>query len=528
MGDTRHLATLENIPFAPPWNPRAITIQQLHSAHLHLIPLPMCGIIPRQFETCLPLHPPRYSSPQQRYLTCDSKTGAVNKCQIIWFIEESNTKIGSALYLSVTFHFDSCPYLHILLRKETSRSWARSISQNRRTQQSSDTPLRPQDIVAEVIEKWNMKFFMRRGTRALLCQEYLPGFPDSPAFAIYLVDWTSSDGLPFRIVDRFNAVPEGLERIDIFDPPTLNNARSRILGRTSIFSSRHPTEGRVHFGVSLRNLAPAQEQPTSHGSSRRTRSRSSSISPESARRQGDRVHLSQRSRNREPSPRNRRPRRSRSSSRSSRSRSRSPSRWPDTVLINPAPHPGLSAVLHGPHNETAHVAGPSIRDRRWSRSPTNLEERPYTYNPPTLPDLPPRHHAVGISPGPPVIIHPPTTASTSRSRSRPRSALSPLSLALRSSIRRRDSIDTPYQSDTLSVAHHRRDAIDAPAGDARHNIDLDSHLEAFTPLPDSESDDVHQASHPIQGSSSAGDAIVGPWTRDISSLHNLTMIQFHS
>ncbi|KAF9467778.1 hypothetical protein BDZ94DRAFT_1247691 [Collybia nuda] len=349
---------------------------------------------------------------------------------------------------------------------------------------------------------------MRRGTKALLCQEYLPGFHESPAFAIYLVDWNSPGNLPFRLVDRFSAVPEGLERIDIFDPPTLHSSRSRILGRTSIFSTRHPREGRVHFGVSLRSNDPPQEPivapplatRASYESSRRSRSRSPSPPSTPVHYQDDR--LRQRSRGREPSPRNRQPHRSQSSIRHSNTTTNSellPSSWP------------LSR-----EHET--VEGPSMRERR-RRSLPIIE---VTYDIPNQPSQP-HMGTMEIPPTPAVVIHPPPVSIT-RSRSRPVSMLSPLSLALRSSIRRRDSIDTPYQSDASSLVYQRRHSVEPPGEDLE--TDPQGHHQPTPPaaVPVSEPNNISQVQPLALDTDATTDILRGPWTRDLMSLHNLTTI----
>ncbi|KAG6812216.1 hypothetical protein H0H92_003837 [Tricholoma furcatifolium] len=109
-------------------------------------------------------------------------------------------------------------------------------------------PPRPQDTVAQLLEKWNRKYFQPRSTLCILCHEYLDLFPESPVFAIYLIDVTPVDGQPIITAERFGPIPEGLHRIDIFDQPG-DNQRSarRILGRTSIYSTRSPLEGRVRY-----------------------------------------------------------------------------------------------------------------------------------------------------------------------------------------------------------------------------------------------------------------------------------------
>ena len=87
----------------------------------------------------------------------------------------------------------------------------------------------------------------------LLCQEYLPGYPYSPVFAIYLVDWFSPGGQPLDLEERFESILESLERIDIFDPPPYQPSR---MG-TSIFSKQHLVRGPIHVGISLRRQLSA-------------------------------------------------------------------------------------------------------------------------------------------------------------------------------------------------------------------------------------------------------------------------------
>jgi len=106
---------------------------------------------------------------------------------------------------------------------------------------------RPQDVVAQLVEWWNELFFRPRGTQAVLCQEISPDHPTSPSFAIYLLDLTvqtvGQDGTA-GVVARFGSVPEGLDRIDVFDPPDSANS-GRPSGRTMIFAGPH--EAHVHW-----------------------------------------------------------------------------------------------------------------------------------------------------------------------------------------------------------------------------------------------------------------------------------------
>ncbi|KAG5644094.1 hypothetical protein DXG03_009113 [Asterophora parasitica] len=117
-----------------------------------------------------------------------------------------------------------------------------------------ETPTRPQDRVAKVISQWNRKYFGGLMSTAVLCHEYMELFPNSPNFAVYLVDTTfmfldplGQIPVPFAVADRFGRVPEGVTRIDIFDQPGERSQR-RILGRTSILA-RVPNNnnGGVHF-----------------------------------------------------------------------------------------------------------------------------------------------------------------------------------------------------------------------------------------------------------------------------------------
>lgn len=111
-------------------------------------------------------------------------------------------------------------------------------------------------MVAHSTEWWNEHFFRPRGAQAILCQEVSPDYPSSPSFAIYLLDLTSQvsggDGSP-DIVERFGSVPEGLDRIDVFDPPDPAN-NGRPPGKTVIFSGPH--EARVHWATIAQRYDP--------------------------------------------------------------------------------------------------------------------------------------------------------------------------------------------------------------------------------------------------------------------------------
>ncbi|KAG6915085.1 hypothetical protein DXG01_013532 [Tephrocybe rancida] len=146
---------------------------------------------------------------------------------------------------------------------------------------SALNPPRPQDAVAQLLEKWNQKYFQRHSTLGILCHEYIDLFPDSPVFAIYLVDATPVDGQPIIIAERFGPVPEGLSRIDIFDQPGRDKKSTRrILGRTSIFSTRNPLDGRVRFPDQSEDIrSPAGPYTPAYPDDQAARTASSSPSP---------------------------------------------------------------------------------------------------------------------------------------------------------------------------------------------------------------------------------------------------------
>ncbi|KAG6914229.1 hypothetical protein DXG01_001667 [Tephrocybe rancida] len=146
---------------------------------------------------------------------------------------------------------------------------------------SALNPPRPQDAVAQLLERWNQKYFQRRSTLGILCHEYIDLFPDSPVFAIYLVDATPVDGQPIIIAERFGSVPEGLSRIDIFDQPGHDKKSTRrILGRTSIFSTRNPLDGRVRFPDQSEDIrSPAGLYTPAYPDDQPARTASSSPSP---------------------------------------------------------------------------------------------------------------------------------------------------------------------------------------------------------------------------------------------------------
>ena len=138
-----------------------------------------------------------------------------------------------------------------------------------------DPPPRPQDTAGEVIAKWNRDYFNPRYATACLCHEYLVEFPDSPRYAIYLVDLgITPDGqrMPLRN-DIFNATPEGLSRIDVFDQPEPGSPRKRMLGRMTFFAPR-PEPRQLGEHVHFESTGPSWERRPLPERTHRRRSRS--------------------------------------------------------------------------------------------------------------------------------------------------------------------------------------------------------------------------------------------------------------
>ncbi|KAG6810119.1 hypothetical protein H0H92_013236 [Tricholoma furcatifolium] len=100
---------------------------------------------------------------------------------------------------------------------------------------SGKRPLRPQDKVAPLLERWNQKYFQPRTTLVLLVHEYIDLFPNSPIYAIYLVDMTVGDDQSISLKERLKPLPVGCNRIDIFERPDRSHGTTRrVLGRTTM------------------------------------------------------------------------------------------------------------------------------------------------------------------------------------------------------------------------------------------------------------------------------------------------------
>ncbi|KAF9443203.1 hypothetical protein P691DRAFT_764496 [Macrolepiota fuliginosa MF-IS2] len=93
---------------------------------------------------------------------------------------------------------------------DTEKAWNESFLPGRHE-------MTPQANVLRVISMWNVSVFGRLCIEALLCQEYYPEWPESPAHAIYLVDRQPILGRTMHLEERFGPIPRGLVRIDILD-----------------------------------------------------------------------------------------------------------------------------------------------------------------------------------------------------------------------------------------------------------------------------------------------------------------------
>ncbi|TFK37839.1 hypothetical protein BDQ12DRAFT_140223 [Crucibulum laeve] len=108
---------------------------------------------------------------------------------------------------------------------------------------------RPQDKISTLLVYWNEKIFIPRNLEAVLCQEYLTGYSNSPVFAIYIVDRVFRNNRILPMVERFGWIPEGIDRIDILDSLiALPDGRIPIISaRTALFSTANSVDPRVHF-----------------------------------------------------------------------------------------------------------------------------------------------------------------------------------------------------------------------------------------------------------------------------------------
>ncbi|KAF8638241.1 hypothetical protein AX17_002263 [Amanita inopinata Kibby_2008] len=108
---------------------------------------------------------------------------------------------------------------------------------------------RPQDAIKEVLLQWNQGLENQNGLQAVLCKEYSDDFPESPTWAVYILDYTTDDsGDVPRLAERFGAVPEGLWKVIIFDPPDApvgSGAPDKAAGTTTI--ARRVLGGHVRF-----------------------------------------------------------------------------------------------------------------------------------------------------------------------------------------------------------------------------------------------------------------------------------------
>ncbi|KAK2463412.1 hypothetical protein APHAL10511_004498 [Amanita phalloides] len=105
--------------------------------------------------------------------------------------------------------------------------------------------VKPQDIVSNILSTWNHRLETQYHLQAVLCKEFFDTRLDSPAWAVYVLDFTANEtgDIP-RLAERFGAVPRGLEKIVIFDPQVVSN---NIPTKTTTTIARHELETHVRF-----------------------------------------------------------------------------------------------------------------------------------------------------------------------------------------------------------------------------------------------------------------------------------------
>ncbi|KAG6830520.1 hypothetical protein H0H87_007818 [Tephrocybe sp. NHM501043] len=134
----------------------------------------------------------------------------------------------------------------------------------------------PQVTTARLIEWWNSHFFHSHDVEAILCEEHTLEDPESPSHAIYILDMPrpsgntaeNSGGLAPRkgLAERFGSVPDGLERIDVYDPvPYAAVLRPTRMGKTLIYAGPH--EARVHWRSSRPSLPNSRWQSIANADS---------------------------------------------------------------------------------------------------------------------------------------------------------------------------------------------------------------------------------------------------------------------
>jgi hypothetical protein len=105
---------------------------------------------------------------------------------------------------------------------------------------------KPQDFVSAILATWNQLLERRHRLQAVLCREYLDIVPESPAWAVYLLDFSSDEsGTVPGLAERFGTVPERLEKVVILDPWAAPSSIPVPAKTTTI--ARHELETHVRF-----------------------------------------------------------------------------------------------------------------------------------------------------------------------------------------------------------------------------------------------------------------------------------------
>ncbi|KAF8718260.1 hypothetical protein AX14_011968 [Amanita brunnescens Koide BX004] len=110
--------------------------------------------------------------------------------------------------------------------------------------------VKPQDFVSAILATWNQLLERQHRLQAVLCREYLDIFPESSAWAVYLLDFSPDEsGTVPGLAERFGTVPEGLGKVVILDPRAAPSSIS-ALARTAVATTtiaRHELGTHVRF-----------------------------------------------------------------------------------------------------------------------------------------------------------------------------------------------------------------------------------------------------------------------------------------
>ncbi|KAG6811189.1 hypothetical protein H0H92_008629 [Tricholoma furcatifolium] len=115
-----------------------------------------------------------------------------------------------------------------------------------------------QEVIMQLLDKWNVKFFQPLSTRALLCHEYLAFPAPSPLLAIYIVDMTPVvEGVPVSVQERLaSAFDMSNRRVVLpFEPGESMEHSSMAIHSTTTDGTPHISTGEEKLGSRTPTLA---------------------------------------------------------------------------------------------------------------------------------------------------------------------------------------------------------------------------------------------------------------------------------